>query len=46
MYRVICTKKKDLRADIYALSVKQKWTLLTLMAVERQLEDVFSELTE
>lgn len=38
--------KKDIREMVYALAVKRKWTLLTLMQVERQLEDVFSELTQ
>lgn len=38
-------KKEDIREDLYNLSVKNKWVLLTLFAKERAIEDVFSELT-
>ncbi|OGG15820.1 hypothetical protein A3D78_04320 [Candidatus Gottesmanbacteria bacterium RIFCSPHIGHO2_02_FULL_39_14] len=38
-------KKRDLREDIFKLSVKNKWILLTLVAKERAIEDVFSQLT-
>lgn len=46
MYRVLSTSKQDIRSDIFKLAVTKKWTLLTLKRVERQLEDVFAELTE
>jgi ABC-2 type transport system ATP-binding protein len=45
-YTLNAAGKKDIRESVYALAVKRKWTLLTLMQVERQLEDVFSELTQ
>ena len=38
-------KKQDIREELYKLSVKNKWTLLTLMAKERAIEDVFGQLT-
>lgn len=38
-------KKEDIREELYNLSVKNKWILLTLLAKERAIEDVFSELT-
>ena len=38
-------KKRDLREDLFKLSVKNKWILLTLVAKERAIEDVFSQLT-
>lgn len=38
-------KKEDIREELYNLSVKNKWILLTLFAKERAIEDVFSELT-
>jgi len=38
-------KKEDIREELYNLSVKNKWVLLTLFAKERAIEDVFSELT-
>ncbi len=38
-------KKRDIREELYNLSVKNKWILLTLLAKERAIEDVFSELT-
>lgn len=45
-YRITGKSKEDLRPRVYQLAVGNKWTLLTLKAVERQLEEVFSELTE
>ena len=38
-------KKLDIREKLYKLSVKNKWTLLTLVSKERAIEDVFSQLT-
>ncbi len=38
-------KKLDIREDIFKLAVKKKWVLLTLVAKERAIEDVFSQLT-
>ncbi len=38
-------KKKDIREELYNLSVKNKWTMLTLLAKERAIEDVFGQLT-
>lgn len=38
-------KKLDIREKLYKLAVKNKWTLLTLVARERAIEDVFSQLT-
>lgn len=38
-------KKQDIREELYDLSVKNKWKLLTLMAKERAIEDVFGQLT-
>ena len=46
VYLVTTKKKIDIRPEIFKLAVKQKWVLLTMRQVERQLEDVFSELTE
>lgn len=45
-YRVLATGKSDIRPQIFKLAVKEKWILLTLHQIERQLEEVFSELTE
>jgi len=38
-------KKQDIREELYKLSMKNKWTLLTLLAKEQAIEDVFSQLT-
>ncbi len=38
-------KKLDIREKLYKLAIKNKWTLLTLVARERAIEDVFSQLT-
>src|SRR3989338_3465824 len=38
-------KKQDIREDLYDLSVKNKWKLLTLVARERAIEYVFGQLT-
>jgi ABC-2 type transport system ATP-binding protein len=45
-YRVSGTGKGDIRPQIFKLAVKEKWILLTLHQIERQLDEVFSELTE
>jgi len=45
-YQIEANRKKDIRPELFKLAVQKKWTLLTLRQVERQLEDVFSELTE
>lgn len=45
-YRVEAAGAKDIRGEITKLAAEKKWTLLTIKAVERQLEDVFAELTE
>lgn len=44
-YVVEVEKKLDIREGLYKLAVKNKWTLLTLVAKERAIEDVFSQLT-
>lgn len=44
-YVIEVEKKLDIREKLYQLSVKNKWTLLTLVAKERAIEDVFSQLT-
>ncbi len=44
-YVVEVEKKLDIREKLYKLSVKNRWTLLTLVAKERAIEDVFSQLT-
>jgi ABC-2 type transport system ATP-binding protein len=38
-------RKDDIREELYSLSVRNKWVLLTLLAKERAIEDVFSQLT-
>lgn len=38
-------KKIDIREKLFSLAVKNKWVLLTLLAKERAIEDVFSQLT-
>lgn len=45
-YEVIHSGKKDIRADIFNLAVKQKWTLLSTKTDEQNLEDIFSALTK
>ncbi len=45
-YIVSGRMKDDLREVLYKTAVKEKWTLLTLKPIARQLEDVFAELTE
>lgn len=44
-YFIIESVGRDLREDIFRTVVKKKWSLLTLMKKERELEDVFSQLT-
>lgn len=44
-YIVEVEKKLDIREKLFKLAVKNKWTLLTLVAKERAIEDVFSQLT-
>lgn len=45
-YVVAARTDDDVRAAIFSLAVKQKWTLLSMYQESRKLEDVFSELTE
>jgi ABC-2 type transport system ATP-binding protein len=45
-YRIRSEAKTDLREKIFDLAVKNKWKLLSAKVIEKQLEDVFSELTE
>lgn len=45
-YVLECEKEKDLREEIFATSIKNKWKLLTLVKKEAELEDVFSQLTK
>lgn len=45
-YEIISASKTDLRLKIFDMAVKNKWKLLETKKVERQLEDVFSELTQ
>ncbi len=45
-YRIRGSADLDLRPQIFKAAVKNKWILLTMKSVERQLEEVFSELTE
>ena len=44
-YLIEVEKKQDIREKLFHLAVKNKWTVLTLMAKERAIEDVFSQLT-
>ena len=44
-YTLEVERKLDVREKLYKLSVKNKWTLLTLVSKERAIEDVFSQLT-
>jgi len=46
IYTVQAQTKKDIRENIFSLAVDNGWTLLSMQRVQRQLEDVFSELTE
>lgn len=46
VYELAVSAKKDIRSDIFEMAVKKKWKLLEVNQIERQLEDVFSELTE
>jgi ABC-2 type transport system ATP-binding protein len=46
MYELVVNVKKDIREAVFDLAVKHKWKLLMMVKRERQLEDVFSELTE
>lgn len=39
-------KRKDIRAQLFQLAVKNKWLLLTLFAKEQAIEDVFKQLTQ
>lgn len=45
-YLVTTKTDRDIRKDIFNMAVTKKWTLLGMQKMERQLEDVFSELTE
>ncbi len=38
-------KKRDIREELYYLSIKNKWVLLTLVSRDRAIEDVFGKLT-
>lgn len=40
-----CEKNTDPRSEIFKTAVSKKWTLLTLLKKEAELEDVFSQLT-
>lgn len=44
-YQMVSASKTDLRGEIFKLATKKKWSLLSMKKVERQLEEVFSELT-
>lgn len=45
-YRITAKRTPDIREAIFKQSIKQKWILMEMRPLERQLEDVFSELTE
>ena len=45
-YRITAKKTGDIRETVFSHCVKHKWVLLEMRPLERQLEDVFSELTE
>jgi ABC-2 type transport system ATP-binding protein len=45
-FLVSARMKEDLRELLFKTAVKEKWTLLTMKLMARQLEDVFAELTE
>ena len=38
--------KEDLRQEIFKTAVKKRWTLLTLLKKEMELEDIFAKLTK
>lgn len=44
-FEIEVSKKQDIREKLFNLAVKKKWTILTLFAKERAIEDVFSQLT-
>ena len=44
-FRIEIEKKYDIRRELFNLAVKNKWIVLTLVAKERAIEDVFSQLT-
>jgi ABC-2 type transport system ATP-binding protein len=44
-YSIEADGKSDLRPNIFKLANQQKWTLLSVRQIDRQLEDVFTELT-
>jgi ABC-2 type transport system ATP-binding protein len=45
-YRLTAKKSPDIREAVFKQCIKNKWVLLEMRLLERQLEDVFSELTE
>jgi ABC-2 type transport system ATP-binding protein len=45
IYRLTASGKADIRPLLFKLAEQQKWTMLGMKQVERQLDDVFSELT-
>lgn len=44
-FEIEVNKKQDIREKLFKLAVNKKWTILTLFAKERAIEDVFSQLT-
>lgn len=45
IFRVVSKNKADIRPVLFKLAVKNDWLLLGMKQIERQLDDVFSELT-
>lgn len=45
IFNLISDSKVDIRPKIFKLSEKQGWTLLSMREIERELDDVFAELT-
>lgn len=45
-FQLDVAKGRDIREDIFKLAVSKKWTILTMLRKELELEDVFSELTK
>ncbi len=44
-YEIKVEKQKDIREQIFKCAVNKKWILLTMVMKERDIEDVFSQLT-
>jgi ABC-2 type transport system ATP-binding protein len=44
-WEIKCQAEKDIRADIFRIAAQNNWTILEIKQEEKNLENVFRELT-